>query len=80
MDGFIDNIITITMDAKSAALLVIQTLLKPLQESEPLKCNDPLSLSKLAGEEKMAEHKTCLGWDIKIHSLRVFLPKKNKTD
>ena len=56
MDGFIDDISTITVDdaqwidpAKSAALLVIHTLFLPLQPSEPLKQDDPLSLSKLMG-------------------------------
>ena len=49
MDGFIDDIITITVDdeqwidlAKSAALLVIHTLFRPPQTSEPLKRDDPL--------------------------------------
>ena len=57
MDGFIDDIITITVDdehwidrAKIASLLVIHTLFQPLQPSEPLKLDDPLSLRKLAGE------------------------------
>ena len=52
MDGFIDDIITITVNdehwiyrAKSAALLVIHTLFRPLQPSEPLKRDDPLSLN-----------------------------------
>ena len=62
MDGFVDNIITITVDgkhwierAKSAALVVIHKLFRPLQPSEPLKLDDTLSLSKLAGERKLAE-------------------------
>ena len=49
MDGFIDDIITITVNddhwidcAKSAALLVIHTLFRPLQPSEPLKRDNPL--------------------------------------
>ena len=57
MDGFINNIITITVDeknwierAKSTALLVIHTLFRPLQPCEPLKRDDPLSLRKLARE------------------------------
>ena len=51
MDGFIDDIITIPVDdkqcidcAKSAAILVIHTLFRPLQPTEPLKQEDPLSL------------------------------------
>ena len=57
MDGFIDDIITIPVDddhwidrAKSAALLVIDKLFRPLQPSKPLKRDDPLSLRKLVGE------------------------------
>ena len=80
MDGFIDNIITITVNdkhcidcSKSAALLVIHTLFRPLKPSEPLKRDDPLSLRKLAGEGQLAEHKTCLWWDINTHSLRLSL-------
>ena len=79
IDGLIYNIITIMVDdkhwidcAKSAVLLVIHTLLLPLQPSEPLKRDDPLSLRKLTGEGQLAEHKTCLGWDINTHSLRLF--------
>ena len=61
MDSFIDEIITITVDdkhwidrAKSAALLVINTLFRPLHPLEPLKRDDPLSLRKLAGEGQLA--------------------------
>ena len=86
MDGFIDEIIAITVDdkhwidgAKSASLLVIHTLFRPLQPSEPLKRDDPLSLRKLAGEGQLAEQKTCLGWYINTQSLTVFLPEKKQT-
>ena len=86
MDGLIDDIITITVDddhwidhAKSAALLVIHTLFQPLQPSEPLKQDDPLSLRKLAGEGQLVEQKTCLGWDINTQSLRVSLPEEKQT-
>ena len=80
MDGFINDIITITIDvnhwidrAKSASLLVIHTLFRPLESSEPLKRDDPLSLRKLAGDGQLAERKTCLVWDINTQSLRVSL-------
>ena len=86
MNGFIYNIINIRVDdkhwierAESAALLVIHTLFRPLQPSEPLELDDPLSLRNIAGEGKIAEHKTCLGWDIRTHSLRVFLPRWKQT-
>ena len=80
MDGFIYEIITITVSdehwidcEKSAALLVIHTLFRPLKPSEPLKRDNPPPLRKLAGEVKLSEHKTCLGWVINNHSMRVFL-------
>ena len=86
MGGFIDDIITITVDddhwidhAKSAALLVIHTLFRPLQPSEPLKRDDPLSIRKLAEEGQLTEIKTCLGWDINTQSLRVSLPEQKQT-
>ena len=86
MDGFIDDTITITVDdehwidrAKSAALLVIHTLFRPLQPLEPLKRDDPLSLRKLDGEGKKSEQKKCLGWDINTQSLRVSLPEEKQT-
>ena len=62
MDVFINDIITITVDdehwvdrAKSAALLVINTLFQPLQPLEPLKRDDPLSLIKLEGEGQLSD-------------------------
>ena len=86
MDGFIDDIITITVDdghwidrAKSAALLVIYTLFRPLKPSQPLKRDNPISLRKLAGEGQLAEQKKCLVWDLNTHSLRVFPPEEKQT-
>ena len=86
MDGIIDDIINITVDvdhwidrAKSAALLVIHKIFQPLQPSEPLKRDDPLSLRKLAGEGQIAQQKTCLGWDINTQYLRVSLPEEKQT-
>ena len=83
MDGFIDDIITITVDddhwidrAKSEALLVIHTLFRSLQALESLKRDDPLSLRKLAVEGQFVEQKTCLGWDINTQSLKVSLPEE----
>ena len=86
MDVFINGIITIKVDdkhwidhAKSAALLVIHTLLRPLQLSEPLKRDDPLSLRKLAGEGQLADQKICLNQYINTQSLRVSLPEQKQT-
>ena len=86
IDGFIDDIFTITADnkywvegAKIAALLVIHTLFRPLQASEPLKRDDPLSLRKIAGGGQLAEHKTFIGCYINTHSLRVYISKENQT-
>ena len=76
MDWFINDIVALTIDestwverAKNAALEVIHTILRPLQNSEPLNWYEPLSLHKLEGEGHLVELKTCLGWYIQIHSL-----------
>ena len=86
MGGFIEYIITIAVDnehwiyrAKSAALLVIYILFRPLHPSEPLKLDDTISLGKLTGEGHLAKYKTCLRWYINTHSLIVFLPEEKQT-
>ena len=43
------------------------------------KTRQPTLPRKILGEVKLDERKTCLGWDIKPHSLRLFLPKENHT-
>ena len=55
MDVFIDDIITIDIDypvwverVKNIDLLVIHTIFRPLQSSEPLKWDYPFSLRKIA--------------------------------
>ena len=80
MDGLIDDIITITIDnphwverAKNAYLFIIHTIFRPRNYDKPLKRDDPLSLCNLAGEGRLAKHKTCLGWDIQTPCLRLFL-------
>ena len=85
MEGFIDDIITITVDddhwidrAKSAALLVIHTLFRPLQPSEHLEREDPLSLRKLAGEGQLAEQKACLGRTSTLNISEYPYRKRNK--
>ena len=93
MDGFIDDIITITIDdpnwvelTKKSALLVIHTIFHPTQALDPLTQDDPLPIGILAGEGQLEERKTLLGWDIHTLSLRVFeirtdlYPVKIKTE
>ena len=82
MDGFINDIIPITVDdkhwidcTKIVALLVIHTLFRSLKPSELLERCDPLSVRKLVGKGQLAEQHTCQGGEINTHSLRVFLPK-----
>ena len=64
---------------KTTALLVIHTIFRPLQYSEPLKHDEPLSLFNISGEGQLGECKTCLGWDIQTRSLRLFLPIEKET-
>ena len=84
MDGFIDDIIMLTIDdptwvehAKKLAILVIHIILRPLQTSEPLNRDNSLLIRKLSGCWKLEERNKCLGWDIQIRSLWVLLPKEN---
>ena len=81
IDGFIDEIITITIDDphwvernKNTVLLIIHTIFIPWISDKPLKQDEPLSLHKITGEGQLAERNTSLGWDIQNRSLRVFLP------
>ena len=85
MGVFIEVIITLNIDntnwvewAKKAAILVIHTIFWPLQTSDVLNRNEPLSLSRLEEDGHPEEHKTCLGWDIQTLLLQVFLPKENE--
>ena len=86
MNEFINCIIKITINypiwverAKNEALLVIHTIFRLLQSSEPMKLDDPLSFYKLSGEGKLAKHKTCLVWDIK-KPLFTGIPNEKKRD
>ena len=81
MDGFIYEIITITIDDphwvernKNTVLLIIHTIFIPWISDKPLKQDEPLSLHKITGEGQLAERNTSMGWDIQNRSLRVFLP------
>ena len=85
MGGFIDDIITLTVDdptwvgrSKNTAFLVIHIILWPLQVPEPLNRDYPLSLQKLAGGWFLSEVKTCLGWVMQTSTLQVFLPKEKE--
>ena len=62
-DRFVNDIITIANDeghwierAKSAALLVIHTLFRPLQPSITLKQDDPIYLRGYVGKGKISKH------------------------
>ena len=67
MDGFIDDIIDITLDypnwadrTKNAALSVIHTIFRPLQSSEPLKWDDPFHFARY--QEKFNLPNTINAW------------------
>ena len=86
MDGFIDDIPTITIDypiwaerTKNSELLGIHTIFRPLHSSEQLKRDDPLPIHKLSVEGQLVQHKKIMGWDIQTRSLRVFTPKEKET-
>ena len=82
MDGFINDITTITIEdlcwverTKNTALLVIHNIFRPLNSNKYLKLDDPLPLLKLAGGGQIYKIKTCLGWDIQTCSQQVLLPR-----
>ena len=86
MDGFIRDIITITVDdkhwierAKSADILVIHTLLRPLHPSEPLKREAKLSFKENWGGRKTgrARNMPKLGY---THSLPESIPTNREAN
>ena len=86
MDGFIDDIIAITIDepcwverAKNTALLVIHTIFRLLHPYESLKQDVPLLLHNIAVEVQLYKQKTCLSWEIQTRSIWVFLPRLKET-
>ena len=81
VDVFIDDGITIVPDigdnmirGAGAMPLAIHTLFRPLAEDEPLRRDDPLSLSKLKEEGAPSETQIVLGWLINTRSLSIALP------
>ena len=85
MDGFIDEIITITVykllwvECTKNAALIIHTIFRPQLFDKPLKQDEPLSFRKLAGECQIADCKTCMVWDIQTSYIRVFVAQEKET-
>jgi hypothetical protein len=82
VDVFIDDGITIVPDigdnwkrGSNAMPLAIHTMCRALSTDEPIRRDDPLSLSKFSAEGSMAEVLTILGWQINLRLLQVSLPK-----
>ena len=82
VDDFVDDGVVVVPDigdnrlrGAGALPLAIHLLCRPLAEDEPVKRDDPLSLSKLSEEGTLAEQFVLLGWKINLRLLIISLPR-----
>ena len=82
VDDFVDDGVVVVPDIGDNRLrgagvlpLAIHLLCRPLADDEPVKRDDPLSLSKLAEEGTLAEQFVLLGWKINLRLLVISLPR-----
>ena len=82
IDGFVDDIITITLDieelttrAKGAVPLALHTIFRPTSADEPVTRHDVLSLRKMLGEGCLSELKVILGWLVDTRNFLIKLPE-----
>jgi len=61
----------------AAVPLALHIMGCPLDPTDPIPHDDILSLKKLAGEGRMEERKTILGWEINSRTLTISLPESN---
>ena len=82
IDDFVDDGVVVVPDignnrsrGAGALPLAIHLLCRPLATDEPVKRDDPLSLSKLLEEGTLAEQFVLLGWKINLRLLIISLPR-----
>ena len=82
IDDFVDDGVVVVPDigdnrlrGAGALPLGIHLLCRPLAEDEPVKRDDPLSLSKLSEEGTLAEQFVLLGWKVNLRLLILSLPR-----
>jgi hypothetical protein len=82
-DCYIDDLTTTTVEigdnverAAAATLLAIHTIGRPVDNRDPIKRLDLVSMSKLQAEAALEESKILLGWKLDMRALLVSLPFK----
>jgi hypothetical protein len=82
VDDFVDDGVVVVPDigdnrlrGAGALPLAIHLLCRPLANNEPVKRDDPLSLSKLLEEGTLAEQFILLGWKVDLRLLLLSLPR-----
>jgi hypothetical protein len=82
IDDFVDDGVVVVPDigdnrlrGAGALPLAIHFQCRPLAEDEPVKRDDPLSLSKLSEEGTLAEQFILLGWKVDLRLLILSLPR-----
>jgi hypothetical protein len=80
-DCYIDDLTTTTVEigdnverAEAATLLAIFTVGRPVDNRDPIKRLDLVSMSKLQAEAALEESKILLGWKLDTRALHVSLP------
>ena len=80
-DGYIDDIITIipayadwVPKGQNIAPLVVHTIFRPTNDSDPLPRADATSIPKIDGEGTPDENKIVLGCLLNTRLFRIFLP------
>jgi len=86
-DGYIDDCLSVALDigdevqrSQEAPPLVVHSIFRPLDTSDPLPRDDNISLKKLKGEGQPSEKKVMLGWLIDTVTMRVYLPPDKAID
>ena len=64
-----------TEHCAAAVPLALHIMGRPCNSTDPIPCDDLLSLKKLAGEGRMEEVKIILGWEIHMRKLMIALPE-----
>ena len=86
-DSYIDDIVTAMLDmvdwasrGHNTAPLVVHTVLRPVNTTDPLPRAGTASKPKLRGKGTPDEAKIVRGWLINTRKLRIFLPIEKTTD
>jgi len=80
-DGYIDDCLSVAVDSgdmirrsQEAPPLIVHSIFRPLDQSDPLPRDDNISIKKLRGEGTPSEQKVMLGWLLDTTKMRIYLP------